>query len=78
MRLNPRIIPGPLSVHNTGALDWSDNGLLAYGSQNNVAIVHVESLQLLQVLDGHNYFVTTVILFFKSVPLPFHIRSTIF
>ena len=75
MRLNPRIIPGPLSVQNTGALDWGDNGLLAYGSQNNVAVVHVESLQLLQVLDGHNYFVTTVGSLFSRASLSFHLRK---
>ncbi|XP_063687874.1 WD repeat-containing protein 11-like isoform X2 [Bolinopsis microptera] len=60
MRLSPRSIPGPLSAQNTGALDWGPQGLIAYGSHNSVAVVHVESLQLLQVLAAHNFNVSTV------------------
>ena len=60
MRLSPRSIPGPLSPQNTGALDWGPQGLIAYGTHNSVAVVHVESLQLLQVLAAHNFHVSTV------------------
>ena len=60
MRINPRSIPGPLSVQNTGALDWGPHGLIAYGSHNSVTVVHVESLQLLQFLSAHSHSVTSV------------------
>lgn len=63
MRINPRSIAGPLSLHNNGALDWGPQGLIAYGAHNSVAVVHVESLQLLQVLSAHNYSVNSVSLF---------------
>ena len=60
MRLSPRSIPGPLSVQNTGSLDWGPQGLIAYGSHNSVAVIHVDSLHLLQVLAAHNFSVTNV------------------
>lgn len=37
--LFPSTIPGILHAQNSGALDWSSNGLLAYGCQNLVVIV---------------------------------------
>lgn len=37
--LFPSTISGVLHAQNSGALDWSSNGLIAYGCQNLVVIV---------------------------------------
>lgn len=41
--LSASTIPGILHAQNCGAIDWSLNGLLAYGCQNRVVIVDTKS-----------------------------------
>lgn len=37
--VSPGTIPGILHFNNNGAIDWSVNGLIAYGCQNHIVIV---------------------------------------
>ncbi|XP_027197476.2 WD repeat-containing protein 11-like [Dermatophagoides pteronyssinus] len=68
--LFPSTIPGILHAQNSGALDWSSNGLIAYGCQNLVVIIDSRpTLSFRQTLHRHKHIVCLV----KWSPLTNHL-----
>ncbi|KAH9517429.1 WD repeat-containing protein 11 [Dermatophagoides farinae] len=68
--LFPSTISGVLHAQNSGALDWSSNGLIAYGCQNLVVIVDTRpTLSFRQTLHRHKHIVCLV----KWSPLTNHL-----
>ncbi|XP_034244567.1 WD repeat-containing protein 11-like [Thrips palmi] len=57
----PRVLTGPASSYNQGAIDWGRNGLLAYGCQYTVVIVDTKNVQPIQSLDKHKSMVNRVL-----------------
>lgn len=57
----PRVLTGPASTYNQGAIDWGENGLLAYGCQYTVVIVDTKNVQPIQSLDKHKSMVNRVL-----------------
>jgi len=55
-----RTFPGQLNSNNRGSVDWGSHGLLAYGCQDLVVVVHVETLQVAQTFHGHTANVVVV------------------
>ncbi|PRP73144.1 hypothetical protein PROFUN_03458 [Planoprotostelium fungivorum] len=56
--LAPGVIPGKIHKDNKGAIDWGQQGLVAYGSHLYVLIVDPQSLNIVQTLDAHQSPVT--------------------
>lgn len=57
----PRVLTGPASPYNQGAIDWGENGLLAYGCQYTVVIVDTRNVQPIQSLDKHKHMVNRIL-----------------
>lgn len=55
-----RTIHGQLAQGNHDSLEWSWNGLLAFGCQNQVVVAETRDLNVVQTLDKHKYLVSKV------------------
>ena len=53
-QINLRTMTGTCHTLNKHAIDWSSNGLIAYGSHGVVVIVDPRSLKAIQTLDGEH------------------------
>lgn len=59
--ISPSTIPGILHFGNNGAIDWSLNGLIAYGCQNRIVVVDTAgSLSYCTTLHRHKHVVSLV------------------
>eukprot|EP01089_Gocevia_fonbrunei_P015488 TRINITY_DN4542_c0_g1_i1.p2 TRINITY_DN4542_c0_g1~~TRINITY_DN4542_c0_g1_i1.p2 ORF type:complete len:243 (+),score=21.07 TRINITY_DN4542_c0_g1_i1:1-729(+) len=58
--ISPSLIPGWLHNSNKGAIDWSWQNLLAFGSQAYIVIIDPATLRIVQTLDEHRAHVTRV------------------
>lgn len=52
-RISPRIIPGALTNHNKGAIDWGWQSFLAYGCHRHVVVMDMKYLKIFQTLVKH-------------------------
>uniref|UniRef100_A0A1B6I9I5 WD repeat-containing protein 11 n=1 Tax=Homalodisca liturata TaxID=320908 RepID=A0A1B6I9I5_9HEMI len=61
--VSPRTITGPANQLNVtkGAIDWSYNGLVAYGSNYTVVVMDTTNMQPVQCLDRHKAIVNNVL-----------------
>lgn len=52
-KISARLIPGTLTTHNKGAIDWGWQSFLAYGCNNHVIIVNTKHVKVYQTLEKH-------------------------
>ena len=57
MNLVSRVIPGALNNANKDAIDWSNQGLLAYGCQSTIVVLDPQTFRVFYLTKNNHFFI---------------------